>query len=264
MAYESALLALADQTRRRIFERLQAGPQPVGSIAQGLPVSRPAVSQHLRVLKQAELVTERRDGTRRLYAIDLAGLDQLRAYVESFWDTSLAAFHSAAQAIAIPGEDSMTAPATPTLEPVRKSVVVPIDAMAAFRLFTEDMARWWPLASHSVGGEQAAACAFEPRVGGRILETLKSGEEHVWGTVRVWQPPYRLVFSWHPGRGPDTAQEIELRFSPAEGGARVELEHRGWERLGARAAELRGNYDKGWEFVLIEKFGAAAKKARGN
>jgi DNA-binding transcriptional ArsR family regulator len=90
--------ALGDPTRRRILEELRGGAKPVGRIAAGLPVTRPAVSQHLRVLKGAGLVRDRRDGTRRLYSIDAAGLTALRAYLETFWDTALAAFKEAAEA----------------------------------------------------------------------------------------------------------------------------------------------------------------------
>jgi DNA-binding transcriptional ArsR family regulator len=88
--------ALGDPTRRAIFERLRDGPLAVGELAQGLPVTRPAVSQHLRVLKEAGLVSDRRDGTRRLYHVDPDGLAELRAYFESFWTQALAAFKQAA------------------------------------------------------------------------------------------------------------------------------------------------------------------------
>jgi DNA-binding transcriptional ArsR family regulator len=87
-----ALSALADPMRRRIFETLRRGPAPVGEIAQRLPVSRPAVSQHLKVLRQAGLVNDRAEGTRRVYAIDPAGLGPLRAWLDQFWDQALAAF----------------------------------------------------------------------------------------------------------------------------------------------------------------------------
>jgi DNA-binding transcriptional ArsR family regulator len=89
--------ALADPTRRAVFERLREGPRPVGDIARDLPVSRPAVSQHLRVLKDAGLVTERRDGTRRLYRIDPDGLAAIRDYFDDFWNEALAAFKVAAE-----------------------------------------------------------------------------------------------------------------------------------------------------------------------
>ena len=97
MAYGTAIAALADPTRRRVFERLRGGPRPVVEIARGLPVSRPAVSQHLRVLKKAGLVRERREGTRNFYSVDGDGLAELRDYFEQYWDEALAAFKEAAE-----------------------------------------------------------------------------------------------------------------------------------------------------------------------
>jgi DNA-binding transcriptional ArsR family regulator len=97
MAYEDAMNALGDPTRRAILERLRQGPRPVGALAEGLPVSRPAVSQHLRVLKEAGLVTERREGTRRIYGLAPDGLAELRAYFEQFWTVALADFKAAAE-----------------------------------------------------------------------------------------------------------------------------------------------------------------------
>jgi DNA-binding transcriptional ArsR family regulator len=96
--YALALDALGDGTRREILERLRQGPRAVGDLASELPVSRPAVSQHLRVLKEAGLVTERRNGTRRLYRVDTDGLAEVRDYLESFWTDVLAAFEAAATA----------------------------------------------------------------------------------------------------------------------------------------------------------------------
>src|ERR1700742_3478514 len=89
--------ALGDPTRRAIFERLADGPRAVGELADGLPVSRPAVSQHLKVLKAAGLVSDRKQGTRRLYQLDPAGIDALRAYFERFWPHALAAFKDAVE-----------------------------------------------------------------------------------------------------------------------------------------------------------------------
>src|SRR5262245_251848 len=89
--------ALGDPTRRAIFEQLASGPQPVGELAKTLPVSRPAVSQHLSVLKSAGLVTERPRGTRRVYRVDPNGLAALRAYFEGFWDQALADFQAEAE-----------------------------------------------------------------------------------------------------------------------------------------------------------------------
>jgi len=90
MAYEVALAALADPTRRQIFERVLTAPQPVGAIADGLPVSRSAVSQHLKVLKGAGLISERRQGTRRLYVADPQALGELRTAIEAMWREALA------------------------------------------------------------------------------------------------------------------------------------------------------------------------------
>ena len=93
MAYATeALTPLADPTRRLLMERLRGGPRAVGELARGLPMSRPAVSQHLKVLKNARLVTDRAEGTRRVYQIDPSGLGEIRRWLDQFWDTSLEAF----------------------------------------------------------------------------------------------------------------------------------------------------------------------------
>jgi DNA-binding transcriptional ArsR family regulator len=95
MAYATkAFSVLADPTRREIFERLSNGPRSVGDLARGLPVSRPAVSQHLRALKSAGLVTDRPAGTRRVYQIDPAGLGEIRRWLDQFWDRTLTAFQA--------------------------------------------------------------------------------------------------------------------------------------------------------------------------
>lgn len=137
-----------------------------------------------------------------------------------------------------------------SIEPVRRSVTVGCNAAEAFRIFTADFDSWWPLATHSVGRTEAELCAFEGREGGKIYEIGRDGVVHPWGVVTVWDPPRRIVFSWYPGRGADTAQEVEISFTDVDGGARVELEHRGWEVLGDKAEKLRGAYEAGWLPVL--------------
>jgi DNA-binding transcriptional ArsR family regulator len=97
MAYGSTLAVLADPTRRRVFERLRAGPRPVNAIASGLPVSRPAVSQHLKVLREAGLVEERSEGVRRIYSLRREGLMELREWLDSFWGDALEAFRLEAE-----------------------------------------------------------------------------------------------------------------------------------------------------------------------
>jgi DNA-binding transcriptional ArsR family regulator len=97
MAYENALAVLADPTRRKVFERLRAGPRPVNLLAAGLPVSRPAVSQHLKILKDAGLVEERSEGVRRIYSLRREGLMELREWLDSFWGDALEAFRLEAE-----------------------------------------------------------------------------------------------------------------------------------------------------------------------
>ena len=97
MAYALAIQALGDPTRRSIFERLRTGPRAVGELARELPVSRPAVSQHLRVLKEAGLVTEQRNGTRRIYGVDAASVAELRDYFDGFWSDALESFKRAVE-----------------------------------------------------------------------------------------------------------------------------------------------------------------------
>jgi len=94
------LAALANPTRRTVFERLRSGPRSVGAIAQGMPVSRPAVSQHLKVLKEAGLVADRPEGNRRVYYVDPDGLGALRGWLDQFWDAALAAFQAEVEASA--------------------------------------------------------------------------------------------------------------------------------------------------------------------
>ena len=94
---ERVLDALGDPTRRAVLARLRAGPRSVGDIAAGMNVTRPAVSQHLKVLHGARLVTQRAEGTRRLYAVDPRGIEQLRKWLDGFWEGTLAAFKLAAE-----------------------------------------------------------------------------------------------------------------------------------------------------------------------
>ena len=97
MAYATSLAVLADPTRRRVFERLRSGPSAVNALAAGLPVSRPAVSQHLRALREAGLVDERSEGARRIYSIRRAGLKELRDWLDTFWDDALTAVQREAE-----------------------------------------------------------------------------------------------------------------------------------------------------------------------
>ena len=139
------------------------------------------------------------------------------------------------------------------LPPIRKCIVVPWTAEAAFRRFTEEIGSWWPTRSHSVGGRDTETVVFEGRVGGRIYERIRGGTDSTWGTVTAWEPPTRVAFTWHPGSKPDMAQSIEVRFlaaGPDGAHTRLELTHSGWERFGALASRVRGGYSIGWGYVL--------------
>jgi len=136
------------------------------------------------------------------------------------------------------------------IEPVHKKLKVRLPVEAAFRLFTEGMSRWWPLVTHSVGGELAETCIFEGWVGGHIYEVMKDGRQAEWGTVLAWEPFERVVFQWYPGRTPETTHEVTVTFSEIPGGAMLELVHTGWEHYGVEGQTKRDGYDIGWEFVL--------------
>jgi uncharacterized protein YndB with AHSA1/START domain len=133
------------------------------------------------------------------------------------------------------------------VEPVRRTVTVGRSVEEAFALFTEGISTWWPFPSHSIGGADTVAAVFEPE-SGRLYEVLGNGTEHDWADIVEWDPPKRFVLAWHPN--PERRTEVEVRFIAAGEGTRVELEHRGWERLGAVAHEARASYVTGWTMIL--------------
>ena len=143
------------------------------------------------------------------------------------------------------------------IPPLVKSVSVSLSVEDAFHLFTEGYARWWPLLSHSVGEEHAQTCVLEAGIGGRIYEIIDDGRQVEWGRVLAWEPPRRLVFSWYPGRQPDTAQQVEVTFQAQGERTLVQLIHTGWENLGALAQAQRLDYDGGWDIVLGKYTGLA-------
>ena len=133
---------------------------------------------------------------------------------------------------------------------ISKSITVRVPVETAFRVFTAELGSWWPLASKSVSLEDAETVVVEPGVGGRVYERARSGEQHTWGEVLVWDPPARFAFSWHPGRAADTSQEVDVRFTAVDGETRVELAHRGWERLVGPGGAIPGHFDSGWDEAL--------------
>ena len=135
------------------------------------------------------------------------------------------------------------------IEVVRKTVTVDCAIEEAFRIFTADALSWWPVESHSIH-ETVSAIVFEPEQGGEVYEVSTSGERSHWATVLEWEPPSRLVLAWNVGKAETSPTEVEVRFVPESGRTRVELEHRGWERLAENAEAKRSSYDSGWDFVL--------------
>ena len=252
--YQATLNALGDPTRRALFERLRAGPAPVGELARQFPVSRSAVSQHLRILSEAGLVHHRAVGTRRVYAVDRAGLAPLREFLDRAWDEGLAQFQSIADA----EQEGVQKLIEPEVDlTIRKSVSVRLPADRAFALFTDRISTWWPYQMKSVGLDRTVGVVLEGWVGGRLYEQIDGGGQALWGHVKVWDPPKRLLMSWEVN--PDNpATIIEVTFTPTESGTLVQLEHRGWERYGESAATYAADYRTGWDQIFVTGFGAKA------
>ena len=148
---------------------------------------------------------------------------------------------------------------TATVAPILLSITVPLPPAEAFDLFTARIAEWWPIRDHSIFTGRAAKCTIEPFAGGRVYEESVDREEHDWGRVLAFEPPHRLEMTWHPGGGPETI--VEVRFTAADDGTYVELEHRGWEVFGGDAEERRSGYQQGWPYVFGERYGKAAHAA---
>ncbi len=134
--------------------------------------------------------------------------------------------------------------------PVHKTLHLACTPERAFAVFTDEMHTWWPLDTHGAFKADAASLAFEPKEGGRIVETSKDGTENAWAIVSVWDPPRRAVFSWTPNMDKSVATEVEVRFASDGDGTRFELIHRGWEKWADQAQAYREGYDRGWAGVL--------------
>ncbi len=133
--------------------------------------------------------------------------------------------------------------------PVLRSAHVRRPPEETFELFTAHLTAWWPLPTHGVFGGATASVELAD---GLLVETAMDGREAVWAEVLAWDPPHRLVLAWHPGRGPEDASEVEVRFAELDGGTWVQVEHRGWERFGEDAAARRDSYvgPNAWGYVL--------------
>jgi uncharacterized protein YndB with AHSA1/START domain len=230
--------------RRRIVGRLAAGPLDVGGISAGMPVGRPAVSMHLRVLKAAGLVADRAVGNRRVYHLEPEALRRLRDHLDWYWERSLAAYQRVAEARA--RERGMT---TEQEIVVAKTVRVNAPLAIAFEVFAGQA--WWPVATHHLAEPHGTEVVLEPWAGGRWYERSADGTETNWGTVLAWQPPYRLLLTFQvsadwtyepePGRG----SQIEVTFTSEDPhSTRVDFTHRHLERYGPEAERMRGILDR--------------------
>lgn len=244
----AGLATLGESTRRLIVERLACGPLSVREIADRLPVGRPAVSMHLRALKDAGLVVDRRMGTRRLYQLNPEALAALRDYLDWYWTQALATYKRAVEQQEEGGRDAMAPEVRPEVS-VAKSIVVEVPRVQAFAFFIRQEA-WWPVRTHHLAEPPGETVILEPFVGGRWFERGHDGRECDWGTVLVWEPPRRIVVTWQIGPGwvyePDRtkASEIEVRFlAESQHRTRIEFEHRHLERYGEQAERMRSILD---------------------
>ncbi len=133
-------------------------------------------------------------------------------------------------------------------DPIVHEFTVACPPEHAFSVWAERTSMWWPPAHSVSGGPEAVA--FEPRAGGRIYERAPGGQEHEWGRIVAWEPPRRLVYSWHLRQDRADATEVEITFAAAGEATAVTIVHRGWDRLGARGPALRERNTRGWAGLL--------------
>ena len=147
------------------------------------------------------------------------------------------------------------------LSPIRKSIDVPLPPKEAFALFTERLADWWPVETHSLSaadGGRPSDVVVEPRQGGQIVETLPDGQTKPWARITEWSPGRRFAFDWHVGRDEADATQVDIVFAPNGEGCRVDLTHDGFAGLGEVAMRSHASYLTGWDGVLA-LFVSAAK-----
>lgn len=146
-------------------------------------------------------------------------------------------------------------------DPIRKSVEVPLSPLDAFTLWTEKMDSWWPLATKGVcvgrGLPPSTVLRVEPRVGGQVVEELANGEDAVWGEILTWEPGVRFRMTWHPGKAAEMPTEVDVTFTDAVGGTRVDLVHAGFDAYD-EGAEVKAMYSDGWEMLVGTLFARAA------
>ena len=149
------------------------------------------------------------------------------------------------------------------IEPIRLTFEVECPIEHAFAVWTTRIDRWWPR-DHTVSAEQDLTVVLEGRPGGRIFERRASGVEHDWGEITIWEPPTRLGYPWHLNRERSDATDVEVRFlAHGDATTKVEIEHRGWERLGADGERWRDRNQGGW-MTLLPHYTTAAQHRSGS
>ena len=257
--------ALGDPTRLQVFTLIARSPLSVAEVAERLPVSRPAVSQHLKVLADAGLVQRESIGTRNLYRPDTDGIATMRDFIDSLWDVGLARFKCACR--------------SPGTQPCRQPLQG--EAMSSSSLADRRADRGAQV-RHRCGADRARlrglhrphrivvadgvaphrrgrvrAVVIEPRPGGRWYERGVDGVECLWGQVLLWEPERRVVLVWQLNAqwtfDPSIRTEVDVRFTAIDDRTtRVDLEHRGLEAYGADATAMRDTFDSpnGWNGML--------------
>lgn len=145
-----------------------------------------------------------------------------------------------------------------TTKPIRKELIVPLPPAEAFRLFTQDLPRWWPVATHSLSaadGDLPTDVVVDPRVGGQITEVKPDGHHIPWARITRWDPGAAFGARWHVGRDEAEATDLLVIFTPTDTGTHIELTHGGFDALGDVATAMHGQYHTGWDLVLCECFG---------
>ncbi len=150
--------------------------------------------------------------------------------------------------------------------PVERTITVDCPVEHAFETFTARIGDWWPLGFHSISVDEDGkgppeTAVMEGRTGGRIYERNAAGEETEWGWITFWEPPKRLVYQWHIATERESATEVEIAFTDLGGRTRVDIEHRGWERLGERGQTWRNANYVGWDGVLSDYKNACERGA---
>ncbi len=154
------------------------------------------------------------------------------------------------------------------LSAVLKSVDVRCSARDAFAAFTDEISAWWPMATHTraktAEGQKTVRVTIEPRVGGRVYETLADGVELDWGEVLAYVPGTLIELQWRMGRPAEQGTLVSVRFEPlTEKSCRVTLTHENWERVGEEAERMRKSYDNGWATVFEDGFAIHAGACEG-